>query len=378
MLFRSTGNLERAQQTCELWARTYPREKDPYGMLGGMIYPTFGRYQEGVDAAKRALELDPDSPIWYLQLEFHNQFLDRVEEAESALRRAAERKLEMPELMLQRYDIAFVKGDKSGMEREVARARGKTDLEDWLSDREAFVLAYSGHAQQARTMSQHAVSLNQQTARHEKVPLYQAGAAIWEALFGNVSAARQGSAAALAVSKDRDVEYGAAFALALSGDSSRAQTLANDLEMRFPEDTEVRVTYLPAVRALLALNHREPARAIELLQIGARYDLGTPLCSAVGFFGNLYTVYVRGLAYLAAHRAAEAVVEFQKILDHRAIVVSDPIGALAHLQLGRAFALSGDTTKAKTAYQDFLTLWNDADPGIPILNQAKAEYARLQ
>ena len=184
--------------------------------------------------------------------------------------------------------------------------------------------------------------------------------------------------AALELSKDREVEYGAAFALALSGDSSRSQTLANDLESRFPEDTSVRFSYLPALRALLALNHGEPAKAIELLQIAVPYELGAPRSSHTWYFGALYPVYVRGEAYLAARQGAEAAAEFQKILDHRGIVVSDPIGALAHLQLGRAFALSGDKAKAKAAYQDFLTLWKDADPDIPILKQAKAEYAKLQ
>ena len=184
--------------------------------------------------------------------------------------------------------------------------------------------------------------------------------------------------AALELSKGRDVEYGAAFALALSGDSSRSQTLTNDLEKRFPEDTAVRFSYLPVLRALLGLNHGEHSKAIELLQIAVPYELGAPPSSFFGFFGALYPVYVRGQAYLAAHQGAEAATEFQKILDHRGIVVSDPIGALAHLQLGRAFALSGNKTKAKTAYQDFLNLWKDADPDIPILKEAKAEYAKLQ
>ena len=227
-------------------------------------------------------------------------------------------------------------------------------------------------------MSRRAADLAQQAAQRERAALYETGAALWEAFFGNASAARQSATAALELSKDRDVEYGAAFALALSGDSSRSQTLANDLERRFPEDTSVRFSYLPALRALLALNHGEPSKAIELLQIAAPYELGAPRSSFHGFFGALYPVYVRGEAYLAAHQGAEAAAEFQKILDHRGIVVSDPIGALAHLQLGRAFALSGDKTKAKTAYQDFLTLWKDADPDIPILKQAKAEYAKLQ
>ncbi|HMC58495.1 MAG TPA: hypothetical protein VKJ01_04825, partial [Candidatus Solibacter sp.] len=165
----------------------------------------------------------------------------------------------------------------------------------------------------------------------------------------------------------------------LAEDSSHAKALANDLEKRFPEDTAVRFTYVPAIRALLALDHREPAKAIDLLQITVPYDLGGPPCDVPpGYFGMLYPVYVRGLAYLALHRGAEAATEFQKILDHRGIVISDPIGALAHLQLGRALVLSGDTAKAKTAYQDFLTLWKDADPDIPIFKRARAEYAKLR
>ena len=226
-------------------------------------------------------------------------------------------------------------------------------------------------------MSQHASDLAQQADQRESAALYETGAALQEAFLGNALAATQSAMAALELSKERYVEYGAAVALALSGDSSRSQTLANDLEKRFGQDTGVRFSYLPALRALLALNHGEPSKAIELLQIAVPYELGLPRSGIHGFFGALYPVYVRGEAYLAAHQGAEAAAEFQKILDHRGIVVSDPIGALAHLQLGRAFVLSGDKAKAKAAYQDFLTLWKDADPDIPILKQAKAEYAKL-
>jgi tetratricopeptide (TPR) repeat protein len=224
-------------------------------------------------------------------------------------------------------------------------------------------------------MSRRAVDLAHQA--QGRAALFETGAALWQAFFGNAPAARQGAASAMELSKDRDVEYGAAFALALSGDSTRSQTIANDLEKRFPEDTEVRFTYLPAIRALLALNHGEPLKAIESLQVAVPYDPGTPSCGALGFFGTFYTIYVRGEAYLAAHQGAEAAAEFQKILDHRTIVISDPIGALAHLQLGRALVLSGDKIKAKAAYQDFFTLWKDADPDIPILKDAKTEFARL-
>jgi hypothetical protein len=173
------------------------------------------------------------------------------------------------------------------------------------------------------------------------------------------------------------VEYGVALAVALSGDSSQAQVLANDLEKRFPEDTSVRFSYLPTLHAVVALKAGKPLDAIELLRTAVPNELGAPASSFFGFFGALYPVYFRGEAYLAARQGREAAVEFQKILDHRGTVVSDPVGALAHLQLGRAYGLLGDKTKAKSAYQDFLTLWKDADPDIPILKQAQAEHANL-
>jgi tetratricopeptide (TPR) repeat protein len=375
---RVTGNLEKGQQTCELWAQTYPHEMLPHGFLGGMIYPVFGQYEKAVEESKKAIDLDPDFAISYADLAYSYEYLDRLGEAEKTLQRASERKLENPDFLIQGYDLAFLKADKAGMERAVALAQGKSGVEDGVSDHEAFALAYSGYMQQAGRMSQRAAELAQQAAQAERAALYETGAALWEGFFENAPAARRSAIAALELSHDREVEYGAAFALALSGDFSRSQTLANDLERRFPEDTSVRFSYLPALRALLALKRSEPAKAIELLQIAAPHELGAPRSSFHGFFGALYPVYVRGEAYLAARQGAEAAGEFQKILDHRGIVVSDPVGALAHLQLGRAFALSGDKAKAKIAYQDFLTLWKDADPDLPILKQAKAEYAKLR
>src|ERR1039457_6721936 len=372
-----TGNLEKAQQTSELWARTYPRERLSHGFLGGIVYDVLGEYEKAVEESKKVIETDPDSATGYSQLAFNYEYLGRLREATNTLRQAAERKLEIGDFMVQRYDIAFLRGDRAGMEREVALAQGKSGAEDWISDHEAFVSAYSGRLQQARRLARRASDLAQQAAQRDRAALYETGLALWEGFFGNAPAARRSAMAARELSKGREVEYGAAFALALSGDSSRCQTLANDLERRYPEDTSVRFSYLPALRARLALNHTEPSKAIELLQIAVPYDLGAPRSSFHGFFGTLYPVYVRGEAYLAAHQGAEAATEFQKILKHRGIVVSDPIGALAHLQLGRAFAWSGNKTKARTAYQDFLTLWKDADPEIPILKQAKTEYAKL-
>jgi eukaryotic-like serine/threonine-protein kinase len=373
-----TGNLEKAQQTSDLWARTYPRDKIPHGFLGGIVYVALGEYEKAVEESKKVIEIDPDSAIGYSQLAFSYEYLGRLGEAAHTLQQAAARKLEAGDFMVQRYDIAFLKGDKAGMEREAALAQGRSGAEDWISDHEAFVLAYSGRLQEARRLARHAADLARQAAQRDRAALDETGLALWEGFFGETPTARRSAMAACELSRSREVEYGAAVALALSGDSVQSQTLANDLEKRYPEDTSARFSYLPSLRALLALNHREPSKAIQLLEIAIPYDLAAPRSSFHGFFGALYPVYVRGLAYLAAHQGAQAAAEFQKILDHRGVVVSDPIGALAHWQLGRALALSGDRTKAQSAYQDFLTLWKDADPDIPILKQAKAEYARLR
>ncbi len=226
-------------------------------------------------------------------------------------------------------------------------------------------------------MSQRAVDLAQHASGKEPAALFQAVAAIREAFFGNAAEAKRNATLALELSKSRDAEYGAALAMALAGDSTRAQALADDLDQRFPEDTSVRSSYLPELRALFALNRGEPAKALEALQAAVPYELGVPLSWNNGTFGVLYPVYARGEAYIAAHQGAAAAAEFQKIIDHRGLVASDSIGALAHLQLGRALVLSGDRIKAKAAYQDFLKLWKDADPDIPILKKAKTEYAGL-
>jgi serine/threonine protein kinase/Tfp pilus assembly protein PilF len=373
-----TGNLGKAQQILELWAQTYPRDSVPHGLMSGFICQGSGHYEESVEEAKKAIGLDPDSTPGYVNLAYSYSYLDRLTDAQNTLQRASERKIEIPELLLLRYQIAFLKDDETGMDRETALAKGKPGAEDWISHSEALVLARSGQLRLAGRMSRRAIDLAQQAGQRERAATYETGVAVWEAFFGNALAARQSVMAALNLSKGRDVEYGAAFALALSGDSSRSQMLANDLERRFPEDTSVRFNYMPTLRALLALKNNDPRKAIELLQIAVPYELAVPGIDFIAFFGSLYPTYVRGEAYLASHQGAEAAMEFQKLLDHRGLVFSDPVGAVARLQLGRAYAQAGDLTKARAAYQDFLVLWKDADPGIPILNQAKAEYANLQ
>ena len=375
-----TGNLERAQQTCQLWIQTYPRAWLPHGLLSGGVYPSLGKYEEAATEAKLALDIDPDFSIGYSNLASSDLALGRIGEAERALQQASARKLEIPDFFVLRYLIAFLKGDKTGMERESALGRAVPNAEDWMANTEAFALAYSGHLDAARKMSRQAADLARKAGRRDTEALYESDAAVREALFGNASAARQRAVNAQEVSKSRDVEFGASFALALSGNSSQSHALMEDLSRRFPEDTMVQFTYAPTLHALLALNQKLPSRALELLQTTLPYEEGTPTTGGSEFLlraGNLYPAYVRGLNYLAANEGREAAAEFQKILDRRGIVVSDPIGVLSQLQLGRAYALSGDKIKARSAYQDFLTLWKDADHGIPILEQAKAEYRKL-
>jgi DNA-binding winged helix-turn-helix (wHTH) protein/tetratricopeptide (TPR) repeat protein len=376
-----TGNLEKAQQTCDLWMQAYPRAWLPHALLSGGIYNALGKYEKSVDEAKIAIGMDPDFSIGYSLLAGSYLALGRTGEAETILQRATERKLDIPDFHVQQYVIAFLKDDKTGMEREVAQSREKSSVDDWMSNAEGFVAAYSGHLQEARKMSRRAADLARKADRRETEALYKTDEAVREALFGNMSMARQRAMDALELSTSRDVEYGAAFALALSGESSRSQTLTDDLSRRFPEDTIVRFTYLPTLRALLAVNRRQPANAVELLQTAIPYEGGVSSEGGSEYLlgkGTLYPVYARGVAYLVARRGQEAAFEFQKILDHRSMVISDPIGPLAQMQLGRAYILAGDKDKARTAYTEFFTLWKDADLDIPILKEVHREYASLQ
>jgi tetratricopeptide (TPR) repeat protein len=250
------------------------------------------------------------------------------------------------------------------MAREIALGRGNSGAEDMLYDMQAFTAAYSGRLREARTHAQRAVNLARETSHLERAALYETASALREAFLGYPAEARAAAAIALELSRNREVEYGVAFALALAGDLSQAQSLTADLEKRFPEDTSVLYSYLPAMHALLALQHNEPARAIDLLEVSAPYDLGSPRCNHHGFYGAMYPVWVRGEAYLALKRPQQAAAEFQKILDHPGLVVNDITGALARLRVAQA-------TGSPAGYQSFLDLWKDADPTIPVLIQAR-------
>lgn len=375
---RVLGNMEKLQETCEAWSLRYPRDPHGHGLLAGGTYLVAGNYEKASEEAERAIALDPEFALGYTLAADSKVSLGRLSEAQGALQDATVRRLAVPEFLESRYRIAFLKGDQEGMDREIGLSRRTPEGEAAVAYQDSFGLAYFGHLQKARIQTRRAFDLAQQTGHRERAALYTAAAAVREALFGNLAEARRNASTALALSADREVKYGAALTLALVGDATGAQNLAADLEDRFPEDTSVRFSYLPSIRARLEVNRGDARKAIGLLAVTVPHELGLPRSAFHGLFGALYPIYLRGEAWLKAGNAAEAAREFRRVLDHRTIVVSDPIGALASLQLGRASVLSGKNEEGKAAYMEFLALWKDADPDIPILKQAKAEYARLR
>ncbi len=372
-----TGDMERAQQTCEAWERMYPRDVRPSGFLAGTMYPVEGRYGQAIERSKKMIEYEPDFIYGYNLLALADIATGDLKGAERALQEAGERKLKMADLDVDRYQVAFLKNDQAGMDRVASAAVGEPGTEDWIAHLQSTALAYSGHMEQAAKMSQRAIELAEHGNQPERVASFQSGAAIRDAFFDDKASAIRRAESALKLSHGRDVEYGAAFALGLAGELSRTKVLADDLEKRFPQDTAVKFIYVPELRALIALKQHEPAKAIGLLQTAAPYEQGEPPSSFFGFYGMFYPVYLRGEAHLAENQGAAAAVEFQKILDHRGIVISDPIGVLAHLELGRALASAGENAKAKASYEEFFVRWKGADPETPVLKRAQAEYMNL-
>jgi tetratricopeptide (TPR) repeat protein len=373
-----TGNLEREQRTLESWAESYPRDARPHGLISGLALTSTGKYELSIAEADKAIALDPDLTPAYVNRAINQLYLNRLDDALLTVRRATERKLESPEwFTLVPYFVAFLKGADDELSRIATTARKIPLLEDIVSHLEALALARSGRLQDARRMSALPVEIAQRSGRRERAGLFEAATAVWEAFYGNAAAARQSATKALELGRGREVDYGAAFALALSGDLPQSRALAEDLAREFPEDTSVQFMYLPTLRALFSLNTHDAAAAIQALQIASRYDLALGGVGFIGRFGGLYPIYVRGVAYLAARQPAEAAGEFQRILDHRSIVLVDPMIAMARLQLARALALSGDIVKAKSAYNDLFSLWKNADADLRVLKEARAEYARL-
>jgi tetratricopeptide (TPR) repeat protein len=372
-----TGNLERELRTLETWAQSYPRNPVARNLPAGLALTSTGQYERAIAHTEQAMALDPDLTPSYLSRARNQLFLNRLDDALLTIARAQERKLEGVELPLIPYFVAFLTGDDEELARTTAAARQSPGLEDTVSHLEALALARTGRLRDARRLSAVPVEIAQSSGQRERAALFEAGRAVWEAFYGNAAAAREIAAKALARGQGRDVDYAAAFALAVSGDLRQSRALADNLAREFPEDTSVQFMYLPALRALSFLDTGDPAAAVQALQIASRYDLAPGRVGFVGYFGALYPIYVRGLAYLAARQPAEAAGEFLRIVEHRSIVLVDPMDALARLQLARALAASGEAEQAKRAYDDLLTLWRDADAGIPTVERARAEYARL-
>jgi len=357
------GDLEKEARVYEIWAQTYPRDEAPHRKLGRTFWD-LGQFEKAYIEHREALRLDPDNALTYYGLVHVCIALNRLDEARATADEAKARSLVSPAMARNLYELAFLQGDATAMEQQ------RPQLKESLLDEEIATETYFGRMEKARTFSRQAVASAERTQQKGAEAFYEVDAAQREALFGNEAAAQERARSALYLLTKRNGEDEGlrAQALVITGDAARAEAQSDDWGKRFPENTSVQLMYVPTLKAQIALSRNDAAKAIEALQVTAPYELGNAL----------YPAYFRGLAYLASRRGMEAASEFQKILDHRGIVLNEPIGALAHLQLGRAYAMQGETAKARAAYQDFLTLWKDADPDIPILKQAKAEYARLR
>jgi len=372
-----TGNIEKAADSCKLWIESYPRAEMPHVYLAGAIYPVIGQYEKAAEEAKEAIRLKPDFSVSYAFLMYNYTSLNRLDEAKIAFGETVARKVFNPMYLPALYQIAFLQNDAMAMAQQVARSAGQPAAEDELLSLEADTAAYSGRLKEAREFSRQAMDSAERAQEKEVAAMYFTLSALREALFGNADGAQRRATSSLQHSTGRDVQFGAALALAYAGDGARAQALADDLGKRFPEDTLVQLNFLPTLRAKSSVSRGNASEAIETLRAAAPTELGQTTFSTYGW-NVMYPVFVRAEAYLATHEGNEAAVEFRKILYHPGVVVNQPIGALAHLGLARAYMLQSETAKAKAAYQDFLTLWKDADSDIPVLKQAKAEYGRLQ
>jgi len=370
-----TGELEKAIQTYEVWTQTYPLNSEPFGNLG-VDYTYLGQYEKAVTASLEDLRLNPGSAAAYTNLVSLYPAVNRLDEADAKYQQAIAHKVDNPFLHGNRYGAAFLENDTAEMQRQITASSGKPG-EDVLLSFESDAEAFYGRLASARKLSQRAIDSARGNDSKETAAAWQMNAALREAEFNNPSRSRQQIVPALDEAPTRDVRVLAALAFSRIGSIDQAERMAHDLAKLFPLNTAINRYWLPAIYASIEIRRKNPAKALEDLQAAAPYELGSPLPQfEVG--GSLYPVYIRGEAYLLLHQGKEAAAEFQKFLDHRGIAVSCPLGALARLQLGRAYALRGDTIRSRAAYQDFFTLWKDADADIPILIAAKSEFAKLK
>jgi serine/threonine protein kinase/tetratricopeptide (TPR) repeat protein len=369
-----TGELEEATQVYELWSKSYPNDAVPVNNLGDLA-GKLGQYDKAVARTLDGLRIDANVVVAYANLASDYLALNRPEDAKRTLLQAQEHKLDGDYLHQEFYYQAFLEGNTAEMEKQVSWASGKPGAEDLLLAFQSDTEAYYGRLKSARVFTRRAIGSAVRADSKETAAMWQADAALREAEFGNPAEARQDITEALSLSPGRDVKLFAALAYARIGDSAHAKPLIAELEKTYPSDTLMKVYWLPTLKGALELSANNPAQALVYLEAALPYELGAPPQLQVG---TMYPVYLRGLAQMASHNDAAAAGEFQKFLDHRGVVLNFPLASLAHLDLARSYAMQGESAKARSAYQDFFTLWKDADPDIPILKQAKAEYAKLQ
>ena len=362
-----TGDLQRATEVFELAKNLYPADLVPHAELA-IIYETFGQYEKALPEFQEGLRLGPDDPNGYGNLAFTYMRLDRLDDARKTLEEAKARKLDNEHLHFCAYYLAFLNRDQEEMARQVAWGNGQPGVEGRLLSVQSNTEAYYGRLRKARELGKRALESESRADLKDVAAEREANSALREVELGNAEAAQHAAISALELSSGRDTKVTAAFVLARVGKSAKAKELVAELEKHDPADVELKMVLLPPVKAAIQFDKGDAAQAVSTLQTALPYEAGAAL----------YPAYLRGQIQLSAHNGSAAATEFQKLLDHPGFVLNNPIGALAHLQLGRAYAMSGDPGKAKAAYQDFLTLWKDADPDIPILKQAKAEYAKLQ
>jgi len=368
-----TGEMDKAIEAYELWAKSYPREMVPHGNLGS-LYASVGQYDKAITETEAAQRLEPTITD-YANLASDYISVNRLKEARLTLEEAQRNHFDGLFIRGDLYSLAFLAGDTAEMERQVAWAAGRPGEEDQMLNAHADTQAYYGRMAKARDLARQAANSAVRADAKETAAQWLAFQAVREAEVGNASAARQAAARALALAPGRYVKVLSALALARSGEFPQSKAILEALKKSESSNSFLKVYWFPVLEASMAIAQHAPDRAIIALEPSLPYELGNPPPENAG---TLHPAYLRGLAYLAQSNGAAAAAEFQKFLDHPGIVQNFLFASLAHLELGRAYAISGDQAKAKTAYQDFFTLWKDADPDIPILKQAKADYAKLE
>ena len=372
----ATGDVQKAIASYKEWVRLYPRDDIAKGNLSSEYF-LIGDYDQAATLAQQALRLDPGSTAWYENLATAYIALQRLEEAQSILDQAFARKLDDPSMHADLYALAFLRGKPAGMEREIAWSAGKPGGEDTMLALRADTEAYAGHVQRARELSRRAVEVAQNAQLTEPAAIWQGMAALREAVYGNLEEARKDADKVLDLApKSRDAQILAILVLTRIGDVRRAQTMRDDLAAANVSNTVVQSAWLPTIRAQAEMVRGKPVKALELLDLVKPYERGQLIGNLS--YSCMIPVYVRAEAYLGAKRGPQALVEFQKLIDSRGVVGNCWSGALAHLGQGRAQALSGSTNAARTSYQEFFALWKNADPDIPILKSARAEFAKLK